>query len=70
MVLVVLDTHRADVLSSYGNSVPTTPRFDALAREGVRFESAFSTDFWTLPAHASFYPGSKLRMVFDAIRNN
>ena len=57
VVLVVLDTHRADVLSSYGNSVPTTPRFDALASEGVRFESAFSTDFWTLPAHASLFTG-------------
>lgn len=57
VVIVVLDTHRADVLSSYGNPVPTTPRFDALALEGVRFERAFSTDFWTLPAHASLFTG-------------
>lgn len=55
VVLVVLDTYRADALSSYGNPVPTTPRFDALAREGIRFQSAFSTDFWTLPAHASLF---------------
>lgn len=57
VVLVVLDTHRADILSSYGNSVPTTPHFDALAHQGVRFESAFTTDFWTLPAHASLFTG-------------
>ena len=57
VLLVVLDTHRADVLSAYGNSVATTPHFDRLAKEGTRFESAFSTDFWTLPGHASLFTG-------------
>ena len=57
VVLVVLDTHRADVLSSYGNSVQTTPNLDRLASEGMRFERAFSTDFWTLPGHASLFTG-------------
>lgn len=57
VVLIVLDTTRADVLSAYGSPKPTTPRIDALAREGVRFDRAFSTDFWTLPAHASLMTG-------------
>ena len=57
VMVVVLDTTRADVLSVYGNSVPTTPRMDALAREGARFTRAYSTGFWTLPSHASLFTG-------------
>jgi arylsulfatase A-like enzyme len=57
VVIVVLDTTRADALSSYGNSKPTTPHIDELARQGLRLTSAFSTDFWTLPAHASLFSG-------------
>jgi arylsulfatase A-like enzyme len=57
VVVVVLDTTRADALSSYGNPKPTTPHIDALARQGLRLTSAFSTDFWTLPAHASLFTG-------------
>lgn len=57
VVLVVLDTTRADALSAYGNPRNTTPHIDALAHEGVRFERAYSTDFWTLPSHASLLTG-------------
>jgi len=57
VLLVVLDTTRADALSSYGNPKPTTPHVDRLAREGVRFTRAFSSDFWTLPSHASLLTG-------------
>lgn len=57
VVIVVLDTTRADALSSYGNPRPTTPNLDRLATEGVRFERAYATDFWTLPSHASLFTG-------------
>lgn len=57
IVLVVLDTTRADALSAYGNTRPITPRIDALADRGVRFERAYATDFWTLPSHASLLTG-------------
>ena len=57
LLLVVLDTTRADALSCYGNPVSTTPRLDALAAQGALFERAFSTDFWTLPSHASLLTG-------------
>ena len=57
VVLVVIDTVRADRLSCYGYDRPTTPHIDALCERGVRFANAFSTSSWTLPAHASLFTG-------------
>lgn len=57
VVLAVLDTVRADHISCYGYSHPTTPAIDALAAEGVRYEVARSTSSWTLPSHASMLTG-------------
>ena len=57
VLLVVLDTVRADHLSSLGYSRTTTPNLDRLAAQGVIFENAFSTSSWTLPAHASLLTG-------------
>ncbi|HEX7123869.1 MAG TPA: sulfatase-like hydrolase/transferase [Gemmatimonadaceae bacterium] len=57
VLLLVLDTQRADHLSSYGYQRPTTPRIDALAAEGVLYEHAFSSSSWTLPSHASLMTG-------------
>lgn len=57
VLLVVLDTTRASAVSAYGNEKPTTPHFDRLAAEGVLFERAMATDFWTLPTHASLLTG-------------
>jgi len=57
IVLIVIDTLRADRVSSYGYAKPTTPRIDQFARRGVRFENAFSTSSWTLPSHASMFTG-------------
>ena len=53
LLVVVLDTTRVDYFSCYGYARPTTPRIDQLAREGIRYERAYATDFWTLPSHAS-----------------
>ena len=57
IVLIVLDTVRADHLSAYGYERPTTPHIDALARHGVRYANAVSTAPWTLPSHASMFTG-------------
>jgi arylsulfatase A-like enzyme len=57
VVLIVLDTTRADYLSSYGFPKPTTPFMDRLASEGVLFRNAFTTSFWTLPAHVTLFTG-------------
>jgi arylsulfatase A-like enzyme len=57
VVLIVIDTARADHFSCYGYVPVTTPRLDAFAREAVRFEHAYSTSTWTLPAHASLFTG-------------
>jgi arylsulfatase A-like enzyme len=57
VLLVVLDTVRADHLSLYGYSRQTSPNLDRLARRGVVFTEARSTAPWTLPAHASLFTG-------------
>ncbi|HWQ03279.1 MAG TPA: sulfatase-like hydrolase/transferase, partial [Candidatus Nitrosotenuis sp.] len=57
VVLIVMDTVRADHLSAYGYSRQTSPFLDRLAKEGVLFESAVSTSSWTLPSHASLVTG-------------
>lgn len=57
LVLVVMDTLRADRLSCYGYEVPTSPNLDAVAERGVRFEQAFATSSWTWPATASIFTG-------------
>jgi arylsulfatase A-like enzyme/Tfp pilus assembly protein PilF len=56
-VLVTLDTVRADRLPAYGGTGIATPVLDAIAREGVRFESAATTVPFTLPAHCSILTG-------------
>lgn len=61
VVLVSIDTLRADHLGAYGYSRPTSPKLDAFAAGGVIFTDVTSPSPWTLPAHASlftgFYPG-------------
>jgi choline-sulfatase len=58
VVLVSIDTVRRDHVGAYGYGRPTTPRFDAFAREGVLFDDAVSTSSWTLPAHLSMLTGA------------
>jgi arylsulfatase A-like enzyme len=57
IVLVTLDTTRADRLGCYGYARPTSPRLDALAREGVVYQRAYAPSTWTLPSHASLFTG-------------
>jgi arylsulfatase A-like enzyme/Tfp pilus assembly protein PilF len=57
LVIVTLDTTRADRMGAYGANDVETPTFDALAREGVLFEQAASVAPLTLPAHSSLFTG-------------
>ncbi len=57
LLLVVLDTVRADRLSTYGYPRPTSPEIDAFARNAIRFTEFYSTSSWTLPSHASMFTG-------------
>jgi arylsulfatase A-like enzyme len=57
IVLVTIDTLRADHLSSYGYRDNTTSNIDKLAAEGVLFETALAPGPVTLPSHASILTG-------------
>jgi arylsulfatase A-like enzyme len=57
ILLIVLDTVRADSVSSYGSVKGTTPTIDGLADDGIRYRTVFSASPWTLPSHASIFTG-------------
>jgi len=68
VLLITLDTTRADHLSCYGSPVLTSPHIDALAREGVRFSRATAVIPLTGPGHATILTGLYPR-DHGAIRN-
>ena len=55
VLLISLDTLRADRVGSYGHGRETTPFLDRLAAEGTRFESAFVNTHGTPPSHATLF---------------
>lgn len=57
VVLVVLDTVRADHLSLYGYPRRTSPNLDALAAESLVFDHAIASGNYSLPSHASLFTG-------------
>lgn len=57
VLIVTLDTTRADHLGAYGYGPPTSPRIDALVASGVRFDRAWTHVPLTLPAHATLLTG-------------
>jgi arylsulfatase A-like enzyme len=57
VVLVVIDTARADRFPWGGYDRPTAPALTAFAREGAVYTQAFSPAPWTVPAHASLFTG-------------
>ncbi len=57
VLLITLDTVRADHLSLYGYGRPTSPVLESLARSGIRFDAARAAGPWTLPSHASLFTG-------------
>lgn len=66
LLLVTLDTTRADALGCYGG--PATPTLDALAEEGTLFERALSPAPLTLPSHAALFTGQSPRL--NGVRDN
>jgi arylsulfatase A-like enzyme len=68
VVLVVVDTLRADSLGFAGHTRPTSPHLDQLAKEATWFSRAYSPSTWTLPATASLFTGQypfQHRVVHD-----
>jgi len=59
VVLIVMDTLRADAVSCYGAPSGTTPNADALAARGVLFEEAYASASWTWPSTASILTGKE-----------
>ncbi|MHC4217435.1 MAG: sulfatase [Planctomycetota bacterium] len=55
VVLISIDTLRADHLGGYGYGPPTSPQFDQLCAQSVVFENAFAQAPSTLPSHASMF---------------
>ena len=58
LLVVTLDTLRADHVGSYGYAAARTPRLDGLAARGLRFARAATVVPLTLPAHASLFTGT------------
>ena len=58
VVVVIVDTLRWDALGCYGREGAVTPRIDALAAEGARFDQAIASSGWTLPSVASLLTGT------------
>lgn len=68
IILISIDTLRADRLPAYGYTGIRTPAIDALAAEGVLFEHAYTHSPQTLPAHTSIFSG---RLPFaNGVRDN
>jgi arylsulfatase A-like enzyme len=57
VLLIILDTVRAQNLSLYGYERATTPNLEEFGRTGVVFDRAIATAPWTLPSHASILTG-------------
>ncbi|MCG8458963.1 MAG: sulfatase, partial [Holophagales bacterium] len=63
MLLISVDTLRADRLSLYGHDVDTSPNLDRWSEQAVVFEQVVAPSPWTLPSHFSLFTG------LDAIRH-
>ncbi|MCP3907177.1 MAG: sulfatase-like hydrolase/transferase, partial [Oceanicoccus sp.] len=57
IILITLDTTRADRLGCYGYRRRTSPNLDKLAEESVLYTRAIAPSSWTLPSHASLFTG-------------
>ena len=57
LIVITIDTLRADHLSCYGYSKVTSPRIDELAAKAIFFEKAFCQAPQTLPSHAAIFTG-------------
>jgi hypothetical protein len=60
LLLVIIDSVRADALGCYGRKHAHTPNLDALARDSLRFTSVYPEAFPTGPARATIYGGRRI----------
>lgn len=68
ILLVTLDTTRADRIGCYGRAGAGTPTLDALARRGARFERVYTPVPITLPAHTALLTGTT--PAYNGVRDN
>lgn len=68
VILITIDTLRADALGVYGNSKVATPWIDRLAHEGVMFENAHAHNVVTFPSHSNILSG--FLPTFHGVRDN
>jgi len=72
VVLICIDTLRADHLGCYGHSHNTSPNIDTLAGQACLFSNAYSTSSWTFPSHFSLftskYPNTSDHIVYPQIK--
>ena len=67
IVILLVDTLRADHLGAYGYDRDTSPTIDTLASHGTVFETAYSVSNWTTPAIKSIFTGrSPQALMHDA----
>ncbi len=57
VILISLDTLRADHVHCYGYERDTTPNIDRYAKKGILFEETVASSSWTLPSHMSMFTG-------------
>jgi arylsulfatase A-like enzyme len=63
VIVIIVDTLRADHLSNYGYDRDTSPYLTQLAQQGVVFDNALAPSSWTLPSHASMLTGLSPRLT-------
>lgn len=68
LLVITIDTLRADHVSAYGRDIVSTPNIDRLAREGARFDRALSHVPLTLPSHSSLFTG--MSPLAHGVHNN
>lgn len=68
VLLITIDTLRADAVGAYGNASAATPWMDRLASAGVRFDTAHAHNVVTLPSHANILSG--LYPIDHGVRDN
>ncbi len=68
ILIITLDTTRADHIGSYGYKKGSTPNIDRLANEGIRFENCYSSIPLTLPSHSNIFTGKY--SIGHGVRNN
>lgn len=68
VLVITIDTLRADHVGAYGYARPTTPRLDALVAEGALFETAYAPSSTTAPSHATLFTGRQ-PLAHGVVRN-